>query len=182
LKLAPTSIPDVLMVTPTVFGDDRGYFMEVWHQAKYAAAGLDVRFVQDNQSRSRIGTLRGLHYQVEQTQGKLVRALSGEIFDVAVDLRRSSPTFGKWVGATLSGENKTQLYVPPGFAHGFLVTSETAEVEYKCTDYYAPQHERSIVWNDPDIGIEWPLPPGITPILSAKDMAGKPLRQAEVFA
>ena len=182
MKLAPTSIPDVLMVTPTVFGDDRGYFMEVWHQAKYAAAGLDVRFVQDNQSRSRIGTLRGLHYQVEQTQGKLVRALSGEIFDVAVDIRRCSPTFGKWVGATLSGENKAQLYVPPGFAHGFLVTSETAEVEYKCTDYYAPQHERSIAWNDPDIGIEWPLPPGVTPILSAKDLAGKPLRQAEVFA
>jgi len=182
LKLAPTSIPDVLMVTPTVFGDDRGYFMEVWHQAKYAAAGLDVRFVQDNQSRSRIGTLRGLHYQVEHAQGKLVRALSGEIFDVAVDIRRSSPTFGKWVGATLSGENKAQLYVPPGFAHGFLVTSETAEVEYKCTDYYAPQHERSIAWNDPDIGIEWPLPPGVTPILSAKDLAGKPLRQAEVFA
>jgi len=181
VKLEPLSIPDVLMVTPTVFGDDRGYFMEVWHQQKGATAGLDARFVQDNQSLSRIGTLRGLHYQVEQAQGKLVRAISGEIFDVAVDVRRSSPTFGRWVGTTLSGDNKAQLYVPPGFAHGFLVTSETAVVEYKCTDFYAPQHERSILWNDPEIGIAWPLPPGVAPILSAKDLAGKPLSQAEVF-
>ena len=182
MKLVPLSIPDVLMVTPAVFGDDRGYFMEVWHQQKYAAAGLDAHFVQDNQSLSRIGTLRGLHYQLEQAQGKLVRAISGEIFDVAVDVRRRSPTFGKWVGATLSGDNKAQLYVPPGFAHGFLVTSETAVVEYKCTDFYAPQHERSILWDDPEIGIVWPLPPGVVPILSAKDLAGKPLNQAEVFA
>ena len=182
MKLVPLSIPDVLMVTPDVFGDDRGYFMEVWHQQKFAAAGLDARFVQDNQSLSRIGTLRGLHYQLEQAQGKLVRAISGEIFDVAVDVRRSSPTFGKWVGATLSGDNKAQLYVPPGFAHGFLVTSETAVVEYKCTDFYAPQHERSILWDDPEIGIAWPVPPGVVPILSPKDLAGKPLNQAEVFA
>ena len=182
MKFTRLAIPDVVLVEPRVFGDERGYFMEVWHAAKFAEAGLDLHFVQDNQSRSRRGTLRGLHYQIEHAQGKLVRAISGTIFDVAVDLRRRSASFGKWVGATLSGENKSQLYVPPGFAHGFLVTSEVAEVEYKCTDFYAPEHERSIAWNDPDIGIEWPLSPGVTPMLSGKDLAGKPLNQAEVFA
>jgi dTDP-4-dehydrorhamnose 3,5-epimerase len=182
LNVARLAIPDVLLIEPRVFEDDRGYFFEVWHRAKYADAGLDVSFVQDNQSRSRIGTLRGLHYQVVKPQGKLVRALSGEIFDVAVDIRRSSPTFGKWVGATLSADNKAQLYVPPGFAHGFLVLSDAAEIEYKCTDFYAPQHERTIAWNDPDIGIEWPLGPGTEPILSGKDSEGTSLRDSEVFA
>ncbi len=182
MRLDRLAIPDVLLVTPTVIGDERGYFMEVWHRQKYAVAGLDVQFVQDNQSRSRKGTLRGLHYQVQQTQGKLVRVISGEIFDVAVDIRRSSPTFGKWVGSVLSADNKAQLYAPPGFAHGFLVTTETAEVEYKCTDYYAPQHERAIAWDDPDIHISWPLPPGVVPVLSTKDLAARRLKDAEVFA
>ncbi len=181
MKFIRQCIPDVVLVEPRVFGDDRGYFMEVWHVAKFAEAGLDLRFVQDNQSYSRIGTLRGLHYQVQHAQGKLVRAISGSIFDVAVDLRRSSPTFGQWVGVTLSGENKAQLYVPPGFAHGFLVTSPDAVVEYKCTDIYSPAHERSLAWDDPTVGVEWPLPPGQPPILSAKDLAGAALAAAEAY-
>jgi dTDP-4-dehydrorhamnose 3,5-epimerase len=181
VKFIRQRIPDVVLIEPRVFGDDRGYFMEVWHAGRFAEAGLDLRFVQDNQSYSRMGTLRGLHYQVEHAQGKLVRAISGTIFDVAVDLRRSSPTFGRWVGATLSGENKAQLYVPPGFAHGFLVTSPDAIVEYKCTDMYSPSHERSLAWNDPTVGVAWPLPPGQSPILSAKDLAGATLETAEVY-
>jgi len=181
VKFIRQRIPDVVLVEPRVFGDDRGYFMEVWHAAKFAEAGLDLRFVQDNQSYSRIGTLRGLHYQVQHAQGKLVRAISGSIFDVAVDLRRSSPSFGQWVGATLSGENKAQLYVPPGFAHGFLVTSPDAVVEYKCTDIYSPAHERSLAWDDPTVGVEWPLPPGQSPILSAKDLEGAALEAADAY-
>lgn len=175
-------ITDVVLVEPRVFVDDRGYFMEVWHEQKFAEAGIGARFVQDNQSYSRRGTLRGLHYQVKHPQGKLVRAVTGTIFDVAVDLRRSSTTFGQWVGATLSGDNRAQLYVPPGFAHGFMVTSEEAIVEYKCTDFYSPTHERTLVWNDPDVAIAWPLADGQVPVISPKDVAGSPLVGAEVFA
>ncbi len=181
MKFTPLAIPEVVLVGPQVFGDERGYFMELWHKEKFAAAGLDLEFVQDNQSRSRIGTLRGLHYQIRQPQGKLVRAVSGEVFDVAVDLRRRSPTFGRWVGATLSGENKQQLYVPPGFAHGFLVISATVEVVYKCTALYAPAEERTLRWDDPAVGITWPVPPGLEPVLSAKDRAGALLSEAEVY-
>lgn len=182
MKVTRLRISDVVLVEPRVFADDRGYFMETWQAQKFAGAGIDARFVQDNQSYSRRGTLRGLHYQVEHPQGKLVRAVTGTIFDVAVDLRRSSPTFGQWVGATLSGDNKAQLYMPAGFAHGFLVTSEEAIVEYKCTDFYSPTHERTLVWNDPDVGIAWPLSEGRMPVLSPKDMTGSPLGSAEAFA
>lgn len=182
MKFIRQRVPDVFLIEPRVFGDDRGYFMEVWHAAKFAEAGLDLRFVQDNQSYSRVGTLRGLHYQVEHAQGKLVRAISGTIFDVAVDLRRSSASFGQWVGVTLSGHNKAQVYVPPGFAHGFLVTSADAIVEYKCTALYSPEHERCLAWNDPTVGVEWPLPPGQSPILSAKDLAGTTLEVAEAYS
>ena len=180
--LTRLEIPDVTLVTPAVHGDERGYFMEVWHAQKFAAAGLTVSFVQDNQSRSRRGTLRGMHYQVERPQGKLVRVVAGEIFDVAVDLRRSSPTFGRWVGRLLSAGNKEQLYVPPGFAHGFLVTSDSAVVEYKCTDFYLPELERTLAWDDPAVGIAWPLAAGDVPILSARDRAGASLHEAEAFA
>jgi dTDP-4-dehydrorhamnose 3,5-epimerase len=181
VKFIRQRVPDVFLIEPRVFGDDRGYFMEVWHAAKFAEAGLDLRFVQDNQSYSRVGTLRGLHYQVEHAQGKLVRAISGTIFDVAVDLRRSSASFGQWVGVTLSGHNKAQVYVPPGFAHGFLVTSADAIVEYQCTDLYTPVHERCLAWDDPTVGIAWPLEPGQQPILSAKDRAGSALAAAEPY-
>jgi dTDP-4-dehydrorhamnose 3,5-epimerase len=182
VKFIRQRVPDVFLIEPRVFGDGRGYFMEVWHAAKFAEVGLDLRFVQDNQSYSRVGTLRGLHYQVQHAQGKLVRAISGTIFDVAVDLRRSSASFGQWVGVTLSGHNKAQVYVPPGFAHGFLVTSPDAIVEYKCTDLYSPVHERCLAWNDPTVGVEWPLPPGQSPILSAKDLAGATLEVAEAYS
>ncbi|MDD3517595.1 MAG: dTDP-4-dehydrorhamnose 3,5-epimerase [Chromatiales bacterium] len=181
MQFLPTEIPEVIIVEPRVFSDERGFFMETWERRKYAAGGIDVDFVQDNHSASVQGTLRGLHYQVQQAQGKLVRAIEGEIFDVAVDLRRSSPTFGRWVGARLSADNRRQLWVPPGFAHGFFVTSETAQVLYKCTDYYAPQHERSLRWDDPDLGIDWPLVDGIEVLLSPKDAAGLSLREADVY-
>ena len=181
MKVTRLAIPDVLQVEPRVFADDRGYFMEVWHAQRYSEAGLAARFVQDNQSYSRRGTLRGLHYQVKHPQGKLVRAVSGTIFDVAVDLRRGSPHFGRWVGATLSGENQAQVFVPEGFAHGFLVTSDEAVVEYKCTDFYSPADERTLAWDDPEIGIDWPLPAGEPPRMSSKDLAGARLRDAEVF-
>jgi dTDP-4-dehydrorhamnose 3,5-epimerase len=181
VKLTRLAIPDVVLVTPKLFGDARGWFMETWHAGKFADGGLELAFVQDNHSYSRAGTLRGLHYQILHPQGKLVRVLRGEIFDVAVDLRRSSPTFGRWVGEVLSAENKSQLYVPPGFAHGFVVTSDEAEMAYKCTDLYHPEHERTILWNDADLGIEWPLPPGVAPLLSDKDRAGTPFKDAEVF-
>lgn len=181
MNVIPTKIPDVLILEPKVFGDERGFFFESFNQKVFAdKTGVTTEFVQDNHSRSRQGVLRGLHYQIEQVQGKLLRAVAGEIFDVAVDIRKGSPTFGQWVGCVISAENKRQFWVPPKFAHGFLVLSDVAEVLYKTTDYYAPQHERSILWNDPDLGIEWPLD-GIDPILSAKDRDGKPLKEADVF-
>jgi len=175
-------IPDVVLLEPTVHEDARGYFMEVWNARRCADAGLELTFVQDNQSGSQQRTLRGLHYQIAQPQGKLVRTLYGEIFDVAVDIRRSSSTFAKWAGIRLSAANRLQLYVPPGFAHGFLVLSDRADVEYKCTEFYAPEHERTLLWNDPDIGIQWPLPREKGPILSSNDLRGALLRNAEVFA
>jgi dTDP-4-dehydrorhamnose 3,5-epimerase len=156
MKIMPTRIPEVLLIEPEVFGDERGFFMESWHARKYAEQGLDVNFVQDNHSRSRRGVLRGLHYQLQVPQGKLVRVTAGAVFDVAVDIRKGSPSFGQWVGVELSGQNHRQLYVPPGFAHGFCVLSESADFLYKCTDYYAPETEYGVRWDDPDIGIEWP--------------------------
>ncbi len=181
MNIIPTEISDVLIIEPKVFGDERGFFFESFNQKAFSEkTGITAEFVQDNHSRSVKGVLRGLHYQIEQTQGKLLRVVAGEIFDVAVDIRKSSPTFGQWVGCMISAENKRQFWVPAGFAHGFLVVSETAEVLYKTTDYYAPQHERSIIWNDPDIGIDWPA--GITPILSAKDQAGQTLKTADLFS
>lgn len=181
MNVTPTAIPDVLIIEPKVFGDERGFFLESFNQRAFSqATGLDVQFVQDNHSRSARGVLRGLHYQLQQPQGKLVRVVQGEVFDVAVDLRKSSPTFGQWVGETLSADNKRQLWIPQGFAHGFVVLSETAEFLYKTTDYYAPAHERCIAWNDPTIGIVWPQ--GLQPQLSAKDQAGLPLAQAPLPA
>ena len=182
MKFEKKSIPDVIRIVPTVHVDARGFFMETWQSRQFADGGIDVSFVQDNFSSSSRDTLRGLHYQVEQPQGKLVRVVRGRVFDVAVDLRRSSKYFGKWVGEELSAENKHQLWVPPGFGHGFLVLSETAEFEYKCTDYYAPKFERSIRWNDPDIGIEWPSLDDEQPILSSKDEAAPFFRDAETYA
>jgi dTDP-4-dehydrorhamnose 3,5-epimerase len=180
VNVIQTAIPDVLMIEPVVRADPRGFFVEVWQEERYRSAGIDLPFVQDNHSRSGRGTLRGLHYQIQHAQGKLVRVAAGEVFDVAVDLRRSSPTFGRWVGSMLSGENHRQLWVPPGFAHGFYVMSESADLLYKCTDLYAPQHDRTLQWDDPEIGVEWPLS-GSAPLLSAKDQAGVPLRDAEVY-
>lgn len=185
MRFHTTAIADVLIFEPKVFGDARGFFMESYNQRAFAeAAGLEIDFVQDNHSRSRKGVLRGLHYQIQQPQGKLVRVTSGAVFDVAVDVRRSSPTFGRWVGVELTAENHRQLWVPAGMAHGFVVLSESADFLYKTTDYYAPQFERSIAWNDPAIGIDWPLAAhGIdAPQLSAKDRAGLPLAQAELPA
>ncbi|MGH8283460.1 MAG: dTDP-4-dehydrorhamnose 3,5-epimerase [Gammaproteobacteria bacterium] len=181
MEFVPTAIPDVVLVKPRVFGDDRGFFMETWEARKFADAGYPQQFVQDNHSRSIKNTLRGLHYQIQQAQGKLVRVVVGEVFDVVVDLRKHSSTFGKWVGMTLSAENKCQLWIPPGFAHGFLVTSDAAEFTYRCTDFYAPQSERTLIWNDPAIGIHWPLPAGPAPLLSDKDKAGRLLRNAETY-
>lgn len=175
------AIPEVVLLTPKVFGDERGFFMETFRQDKFAEHCGNVQFVQDNHSSSSQGILRGLHYQLQQPQGKLVRVTRGEVFDVAVDLRRSSPTFGRWVGEYLSESNKRMLWVPPGFAHGFYVTSEMAEFQYKCTDYYAPQHEQMLLWNDPALKIDWPLH-GNAPILSAKDQAGKLLQDSPLFA
>jgi dTDP-4-dehydrorhamnose 3,5-epimerase len=181
MRAIPTSIPDVVIIEPTVYGDSRGFFFESYNQRAFeSATGLSLTFVQDNHSRSVKGVLRGLHYQIRQPQGKLVRVVRGSAFDVAVDIRKSSPTFGRWVGVELSEENHRQLWVPAGFAHGFIVTSESADFLYKATDYYAPEHERCIAWNDPEIGIEWPLDG--PPSLSGKDAAGLTLSQAEVFA
>lgn len=181
MNVTPTAIPDVLVLKPRVFKDARGSFFESYNRAAFAAAtGVEAEFVQDNQSRSGKGVLRGLHYQIRQAQGKLVRVVSGAIFDVAVDLRRHSPTFRQWVGVELSGDNCRQMWVPAGFAHGFLVLSELADVIYKTTDYYAPAHERCLRWNDPELGIEWPRLEG-GPVLSAKDEAGLPLSGAELF-
>jgi dTDP-4-dehydrorhamnose 3,5-epimerase len=180
MNIFPTDIPDVLIIEPRVFQDDRGFFLESYNGKVFAEKlGISDTFVQDNHSRSTQHVLRGLHYQIEQAQGKLVRAIVGAILDVAVDIRKQSPTFGQWVSCTLSAENKRMLWVPPGFAHGFLVLSEVAEVLYKTTDYYAPQHERCILWNDPDLAINWML--SSEPILSPKDKAGKPLKLADVY-
>jgi dTDP-4-dehydrorhamnose 3,5-epimerase len=182
MKLIPTELPDVLVLEPRRFGDDRGWFYESYNARALADLGLDTPFVQDNHSRSQQHVLRGLHYQIRQPQGKLVRVVVGEVFDVAVDLRRSSPTFGQWVGRVLSADNGLQLWVPPGFAHGFLVRSAAAEVLYKTTDYYAPDAERCLAWDDRSVAIDWGLAGGDTPpILSAKDQAGERLKQADCF-
>lgn len=181
MKATPLAIPEVILFEPKVFGDDRGFFYESFNQKTFEkAVGRSIQFVQDNHSRSVKGVLRGLHYQVKHAQGKLVRVTHGEVFDVAVDLRKSSPTFGKWVGARLSAENKQQMWIPEGFAHGFVVLSDSAEFLYKTTDYYAPTHERSLAWNDPSIGINWPLED--VPTLSTKDQTAVLLQNAEVFA
>ena len=177
LKFTKTSIEGVYIIEPTVFGDERGYFMETYHQAEFKEAGLDLNFVQDNQSKSTKGVIRGLHFQYNNPQGKLVRVIRGEVFDVAVDLRRDSPTYGKWEGVKLSEENKKQFYVPEGFAHGFLVLSDVAEFTYKCTDFYNSDDEGGILWNDPDIGIVWPLSDVDEVILSEKDKKWKTLKE-----
>jgi dTDP-4-dehydrorhamnose 3,5-epimerase len=179
VQVLPTILRDVVIVEPKVFGDERGFFLEVYNQATFEELGLPTRFVQDNQSGSQKGVLRGLHYQMQQPQGKLVRVLRGAIFDVAVDLRRESKQFGQWFGVELTTENRRQLWVPAGFAHGFLTLSDFAEVSYKVTQFYAPQHERSLLWSDPQLGIDWPLEG--EPILSAKDRAGVPLALAETY-
>ncbi|MNZ66320.1 dTDP-4-dehydrorhamnose 3,5-epimerase [compost metagenome] len=181
MKATRLAIPDIVLFEPKVFGDDRGFFFESFNHRQFEAAiGRPAQFVQDNHSRSLKGVLRGLHYQIQQSQGKLVRVVQGEVFDVAVDIRKDSPTFGQWVGEYLSDDNKRQLWVPEGFAHGFVVLSESAEFLYKTTDYYAPEHERAILWNDPQLAIAWPIDEA--PTLSAKDQLGKLLADAEVFA
>lgn len=180
MKVIPTVIPDVMVIEPTVFGDDRGFFMESFNQRVFKEqAGISPDFVQANHSRSTKGVLRGIHYQIRQPQGKLVRVVMGEVFDVAVDLRKESSTFGQWVGEVLSGENKKQLWVPEGFGHGFLVLSESADFLYQTTDYWAPEHERCIIWNDPTLDIEWPT--SVAPVLSEKDAAGTTFADAEVY-
>jgi dTDP-4-dehydrorhamnose 3,5-epimerase len=179
MQIESLPLPGVLVVEPRVFADARGFFMETHQKQKYAAAGIAAEFVQDNLSRSCRGTLRGLHYQLRHPQGKLVQVFDGEVFDVAVDVRRDSPTFGRWSGTLLSGENRRQLWIPPGFAHGFCVLSESALMFYKCTDYYHPEHERTLLWNDPAVGIEWPL--DSEPILSDKDRRGLPLDEVDCY-
>lgn len=180
MNVTPTALPDVLLIEPKVFGDDRGFFFESFNARAFAeATGVTLPFVQDNHSRSARGVLRGLHYQIQQAQGKLVRVTAGEVYDVAVDLRRSSPTFGHWVAVTLSAENKRQLWIPPGYGHGFVVTSESAEFLYKTTDYYAPAQERCVLWSDPQLAIPWPLQGA--PLVSGKDQQGRLLQDAEVF-
>ena len=181
MNVTETALPGVMLIEPKVFGDERGFFLESWNARSFAATGLDLSFVQDNHSRSAKGVLRGLHYQVEDPQGKLVRTTSGRVYDVAVDIRRSSPHFGRWVGYELSDTNHRMLYIPPGFAHGFLVLSETADFVYKCTSFYAPAHDRGIRWSDPAIGIDWPLT-GKPPLLSHKDAAAPLLAEAETLA
>jgi dTDP-4-dehydrorhamnose 3,5-epimerase len=179
MKVAPTAIADVCVIEPRVFEDERGFFFESYNRRALQAAGIDAAFVQDNHSRSRRGVLRGLHYQIEHAQGKLVRVIEGEVYDVAVDLRRRSPTFGRHVGVNLSAANRHMLYIPPGFAHGFLVVSDAAEFLYKTTDYWYPEHERTLLWRDPALGIAWP--DGIEPLLAPKDAAGAPLASADVY-
>jgi dTDP-4-dehydrorhamnose 3,5-epimerase len=179
MKVTPTDLPDVLLIEPRVFADERGFFFESYNRRALAEVGLVGEFVQDNHSRSKRGVLRGLHYQIAHAQGKLVRVISGEVFDVAVDIRRSSPTFGRWTGMTLSADNKRMLWIPPGFAHGFLVTSDVAEFLYKTTDYWYPEFERTLLWNDPALGVEWPL--AGAPTVAAKDAAGRPLALADVY-
>jgi len=180
LKFIPTPLPDVLLIEPKVFQDERGFFLESYQKKNFSEAGIPFDFVQDNHSKSCQGVLRGLHYQIQQPQGKLLRVVAGEIFDVAVDIRKNSPTFGNWFGTYLSAENKQMLWVPIGFAHGFYVTSSEAELLYKATDYYAPQWERSLLWNDPAINIQWPLKDGL-PALSSRDKAGSLLSEAEII-
>lgn len=181
MEVIATAIPDLLLFKPKVFGDERGFFLETFRESWFSERDIPVKFVQDNHSSSSRGVLRGLHYQIHNPQGKLVRVTAGEVYDVAVDLRKSSPTFGKSVGVYLSAENKHIVWVPPGFAHGFLVLSERAEFNYKCTEYYAPEHERSLLWNDPALKIEWPMGDIYQPTLSAKDQNALPLAQAEIF-
>ncbi|ABF88609.1 dTDP-4-dehydrorhamnose 3,5-epimerase [Myxococcus xanthus DK 1622] len=178
MKVTPLEIPDVLLLEPKVFGDDRGFFMEMFHAARYAAVGIPGPFVQDNYSRSAKGTLRGVHFQEPQAQGKLVQVLAGAVYDVAVDVRRGSPTFGQWVAVELSSDNRRQLWIPPGFAHGFCVVSDSADFHYKCTALYAPETERSVVWNDPDLAIPWPVS---EPLLSPKDAQAPRLRDAPLL-
>jgi dTDP-4-dehydrorhamnose 3,5-epimerase len=181
MRVIDTDLPEVKIIEPRVVGDSRGFFLETWNAHAFAELGLGATFVQDNHSRSARGVLRGLHYQVEQAQGKLTRVMSGRVFDVAVDLRRSSPRFGRWTGVELSSQNMRLLWVPPGFAHGFLVLEDATDFLYKCTDYYAPEHERTLLWNDPDVGIAWPLGDIGEPQLSAKDVLGARLGDAEVY-
>jgi len=181
MKFLPSSIPDVVIIEPKVFGDNRGFFMETWRSDQFGDARIGEQFVQENHSRSGKGVLRGLHYQINQAQGKLVRVVQGEVFDVAVDMRRSSVTFGQWVGTHLSAENKKILWVPPGFAHGFLTLSDPTDFVYKCTDYYAPNEERVLMWNDPVLAIEWPIAESETPVQSERDACGLPLSQAECY-
>jgi dTDP-4-dehydrorhamnose 3,5-epimerase len=181
MKFNTTPLKDVVLIEPQVFGDTRGFFLESWQEKKFADAGINSKFVQDNHSRSSQWTLRGLHFQTEHTQGKLVRVTSGSVFDVMVDLRRSSPSFGKWWGVELSAENHRMLWVPEGLAHGILITSETADFLYKCTDLYSPKHERTLAWDDPKVGVTWPLPSGIKPNLSSKDAVGQSLDEIETF-
>lgn len=181
MRFETTPLPGMILISPVVHRDTRGYFLETWRRDLFREAGLPDTFVQDNESGSVRHTLRGLHYQITQPQGKLVRVISGEVFDVAVDLRRTSPTFGRWFGTALSADNRLQLWIPPGFAHGFLVTSAYAVFSYKCTDFYSASAERSIVWNDSDLAIDWPLPSGTAPLVSARDTAAPHFRDAEVF-
>lgn len=181
MEFVPTSIPDVVVIKPKVFGDQRGYFLESWQDKKFADAGINARFVQDNHSHSAQYTLRGMHYQIQNTQGKLVRVTRGAVFDVAIDVRRSSPHFGQWVGVELNDSNHHMLWVPPGFAHGFLALSETVDFLYKCTDFYAPQHERTIRWDDPAVGIKWPLPAGVQPLLAGRDAQAPGIKETECF-
>ena len=182
MEFTATQIPDVIVIDPVVHEDARGFFMETWQERKFREAGINAKFVQDSHSRSSFGVLRGLHYQGSQAQGKLVRVIHGEVFDVAVDIRKSSPTFGQWVGEVLSAGNRKLIWIPPGFAHGFLVLSEIADFEYRQTDFYAPEHERTILWNDPGLAISWPLAGGQEPLLSKKDEAGVFLTDADVYA
>lgn len=179
MNFKPTRLPEVVLIEPKVFGDSRGFFMETWEARKFAEGGIDANFVQDNHSRSSRWVLRGLHYQLRHTQGKLVRVTEGEVFDVAVDVRKSSPTLGQWAGEYLSADNRRMLWIPPGFAHGFLVLSERVDFLYKCTDYYDPASECTLLWNDPTIGIEWPIPAGVEPIVSEKDRKGLAWRSIE---
>jgi dTDP-4-dehydrorhamnose 3,5-epimerase len=181
MQFIRTEIPEVILIEPRLFEDSRGFFMEIYQARKFAQAGIDLNFVQDNHSRSSRSTLRGLHYQIQHPQGKLVRVVTGEIFDVAVDIRRSSPTYGRSIGVQLSAQNKHQLWIPHGFAHGFYVLSEQAEVLYKATDYYDPTSERAIIWNDPTLNVPWPIPPGESPTLSPKDLACQRFTEAEVY-
>jgi dTDP-4-dehydrorhamnose 3,5-epimerase len=181
VKVSPTAIRDVLVLEPTVHRDERGFFLETWREDRLTLLGIEARFVQDNHSHSVRGSLRGLHYQIHNPQGKLVRVATGKVFDVAVDLRRSSPTFGRWVAETLSAEDHRQLWIPPGFAHGFYTLSDSADLLYKCSEYYAPDHDRTIRWDDPELAIEWPLLEGYRPILSAKDATAPRIRDAQTY-